>query len=421
LKNKKRKIKSTFPSGNIVRRITILEMSSKIMKAVEMEVNKRLEWYLLAFIRHNYEHGAKNVDPNFVPPGDEEIESHIKEYMRATPFTLEDKVVEKKRMGRPKKNEKETILADDNALEVSNMCPDVSEQLDHVGEKEKEKVEKAPKEKAVKVPKENVEKAPKEKKEKAVKEKVEKAPKEKKEKVVKEKVEKAPKEKKEKVEKAPKEKKEKAEKAPKEKKEKVKKEKADGEKKRGRPKKTDEQKGEDDSSGDESEVETVEPVETVEQVKEQLAAQLQLVEESIKQAEHVVAEEIQQLQRDKQLHEGQQVQDQAKVASINAASDDVEFEDYLESPKSTNMENIVKFTDKTSGKDLYIDKNTVLENAEDDGQVWYAVKELDTHKEVGRSNLVQFQEYDDDDEDDDEEEEEENDDDEDDDEDDEED
>ena len=193
------------------------EMSSKIMKMIESEVNKKLNDYLFEFIVFNYENGVRDVQ--FVRPEDEEIHKQIATYTTMRPFVFEEKVVgEKKRMGRPKKNEKITIVEGEEDMKVSAENHSETNDVVLAG------VEEIPLE----------EKEKKEEKEEK-KEKPEKAPKEKKEKP-----EKVPKEKKEKPEKAPKEKKEKPEKAPKEKKEK--KEKSDsgdegGAKKRGRPKK----------------------------------------------------------------------------------------------------------------------------------------------------------------------------------------
>jgi len=324
------------------------------MKAVEMEVNKRLEVYLGAFIHHNYENGAKQVQPDFVPPSAEEIQKHIQDYIRLNPFTLEEKVVEKKRMGRPKKNEIETMLSVDNelGLQVTNMRIDESDdESGDVGKKEK------------------VEKAPKVKKEKAEKVKKEKA-----EKVKKEKAEKPPKEPKVKAEKV------KKEKAPKE----------EGEaKKRGRPKKSDEDKKEESTQ------------ESVEEVQEQLKQQLEVLEQSIKDAELAVDAEVEQVLQAQAQQQQQQQQEQA--ASGN--NDEVTFEDYDGSPKQA--EDRVPFTDKTTGKDCYIDKSMKVENEDDDSQVWYAVKEAATGKIIGRSNLLIFQGYAEDSDEDEEEEEEE--------------
>jgi len=343
------------------------------MKAVEMEVNKRLEVYLGAFIHHNYENGAKQVQPDFVPPSAEEIQKHIQDYIRLNPFTLEEKVVEKKRMGRPKKNEIETMLSVDNelGLQVTNMRIDESDdESGDVGKKEK------------------VEKAPKVKKEKAEKVKKEKA-----EKVKKEKAEKPPKEPKVKAEKVKKEKAEKPPKEPKVKAEKVKKEKApkeEGEaKKRGRPKKSDEDKKEESTQ------------ESVEEVQEQLKQQLEVLEQSIKDAELAVDAEVEQVLQAQAQQQQQQQQEQA--ASGN--NDEVTFEDYDGSPKQA--EDRVPFTDKTTGKDCYIDKSMKVENEDDDSQVWYAVKEAATGKIIGRSNLLIFQGYAEDSDEDEEEEEEE--------------
>jgi len=395
-------------------------MMSKIVKAIDVEVNKRLELYLLTFIKYNYENGPEFPEGS-VRPSDEEIEGHISSYMKLNPFSLEEKVVEKKRMGRPKKNEKETVV--NPAVEdemFGNLNGNVSEMKlehpDNVAPVVGKKAPKEKKEKAVKVAKavpkaakeedeevegEKVEKAPKAKKEKVVKEKVVK---EKKEKVVKEKKEKVVKEKKAKVakgvkkgedenpwaieddgvEKTPKEK---VKKAPKAKKEKVVKEGEVGEKKRGRPKKNEEKVPTPTSDEDSEEVAEL----AVELNELCQISQVPIVEESSKQAG------------------GSQQQQHL--------DDEVAFEDYnefeeeeaapVESPKTEAQEHIVKFTDKTSGKDYFIDKQMAIENEEAPQETWYAVKDASTRAVVGRSNLRQMELFDEDDDDDDEEDEEE--------------
>jgi hypothetical protein len=404
-------------------------MMSKIVKAIDVEVNKRLELYLLAFIKYNYENGPEFPEGSD-RPSDEEIEGHISSYMKLNPFSLEEKVVEKKRMGRPKKNEKETVV--NPAVEdemFGNLNGNVSEmKLEHpdnvapvVGKKgpkekkekavkvAKEKVPKAAKEEDEEVEGEKVEKAPKAKKEKVVKEKVvkekvEKAPKEKKEKVVKEKKEKVVKEKKAKVAKAvkndeeenpwaieddgeEKSPKEKVKKAPKAKKEKVVKEGEEGGKKRGRPKKNEvkeEEKVETPTSDEDSEEVAELAVELNELCQ---VSQVPIVEEQSKQA----------------------------GGSQQHLDDEVAFEEYdefeedapVESPKTEVQDHIVKFTDKSSGKDYFIDKQMAIENEEAPQENWYAVKDATTRAVVGRSNLRQMELFDEDDDDEDEEEEEE--------------
>ena len=94
------------------------EMSSKIMKMIESEVNKKLNDYLFEFIVYNYENGVRDVQ--FVRPDDEEIHKQIATYTTMRPFVFEEKVVgEKKRMGRPKKNEKITIVEGEEDMKVS--------------------------------------------------------------------------------------------------------------------------------------------------------------------------------------------------------------------------------------------------------------------------------------------------------------
>jgi hypothetical protein len=401
-------------------------MMSKIVKAIDVEVNKRLSDYLVNFIKYNYENGPQFPEGS-ERPSDEDIEGHISAYMKMNPFSLEEKVVEKKRMGRPKKNEKETIVAVEEDM-FGNVNGKVSElKLEHPNELAA--ITGDVKEAAAKPIK-----APKEKKEKVVKEKVVK---EKKEKVVKEKVEKAPKEKKEKVAKAPKAKavknadeeeekpkkkvaKKKAvkneeeenpyainddgldeevpkKKAPKEKKEKAPKEKkeADGEvKKRGRPKKS-EQKAKSDTEEDTEE-------DSEEEQVTQLAVQLQ---ELCAVAEVPPVKEI--------------VNQNAQQSGQQGEDDEVCMEDYVDfeedaasvktQEKEEANEEFVKFTDRQSGKDYLIDKNMRMKNEEDAEGVWYAVKDAATRKVVGQSNLRQMALFDDDedDEDDDEEEEEE--------------
>ena len=359
-------------------------MMSKIVKAIDVEVNKRLELYLLAFIKYNYENGPEFPEGSN-RPSDEEIVGHISSYMKLNPFSLEEKVVEKKRMGRPKKNEKETVVA--AAVEderFGNLNGNVSElKLEHpdnVAPVVGKKAPKEKKEKAVKVAKEKVPKAAKEQDEEA---EGEKAPKAKKEKVVKEKVEKAPKEKKEKVVK------EKVEKAPKEKKEKVVKEKKAKGKKRGRPKK--------------SEVKQVDKVETP---------------TSDEDSEEVLELGVE-LNELCQISQVPIVEEPAKQAggSQQHLDDEVAFEEYdefeeeeaapVESPKTETQDHIVKFTDKTSGKDYFIDKQMAIENEEAPQENWYAVKDAATRAVVGRSNLRQMELFDEDDDDEEEEEEEE--------------
>jgi hypothetical protein len=139
-------------------------MMSKIVKAIDVEVNKRLEEYLVTFIKYNYENGGGQHE-GFVRPSDEEIASHISAYVKMTPFSLEEKVVDKKRMGRPKKNEKETIVAAEEEM-FGHLADKVSELiLEHPNDI-------APIADAVKPLKEKKEKAPKVPKEKVVKEKV---------------------------------------------------------------------------------------------------------------------------------------------------------------------------------------------------------------------------------------------------------
>jgi len=332
------------------------EMSSKIMKMIESEVNKKLNDYLFEFIVYNYENGVRDVQ--FVRPDDEEIHKQIATYTTMRPFVFEEKVVgEKKRMGRPKKNEKITIVEGEEDMKVSAENHSESNDVVLAGveeiplEEKEKKVEKEEK-------KEKPEKAPKEKKEKVPKEKKEKVPKEKKEKP-----EKVPKEKKEKPEKVPKEKKEKPEKVPKEKKEK--KEKSDsgdegGAKKRGRPKK-DEKK---------------------EEVK---------LEEEIP----VVA-------------------DAAPVQQTEALAEEVKEENYEESDEEEEEEEeeqkpkeVTKFTDKTTGIDYIVDKSKVLEVFPLDGETWYAVINSSNGKLAGRSNLKRVEMYDEDSDDEEEEDEEE--------------
>ena len=386
---------------------------SKIVKAIDVEVNKRLEEYLVTFIKYNYENGT-GQNEGFVRPSDEEIEGHISSYVKMTPFSLEEKVVEKKRMGRPKKNEKETVLAD-KAEMFGNLPTEVSElKLEHPNDI-------APVVDAAKPVKEKKEKVIKEKKEKVVKEKVEKAPKEKKEKVVKEKVEKAPKEKKAKVTNANKKGDEEEEnpwaieddgvaegakkKVVKEKKEKVVKEKVEkapkaakeggegGVKKRGRPKKGDvkveeqvEKANTDDEESEEEEVEN-------------LAVELQeLCVVAIPPAVKTPAQQS-------AKHNGQQDEDDDDLAM-----EDYEEEEEASTPKTDPQEHIVKFTDRASGKDYFIDKQMKVENEDEPDKEWYAVKDAATRQVVGRSNLQKmeiFADDEDDDEDDDEEEEEE--------------
>ena len=377
-------------------------MMSKIMKAIDVEVNKRLELYLVNFIKYNYENGSGQHE-GFVRPSDEEIEGHITSYMKMTPFSLEEKVVEKKRMGRPKKNEKEVIVAEEEMF--GNLTGNVSDmKLEHPDNIIPPVVDHGVKEAA---PKAKKEKVVKEKKEKVVKEKVEKAPKEKKEKVVKEKVEKAPKEKKAKVTKAVKNGEEEnlyainddgvvnspKEKVKKAKKEKVVKEKVESEKKRGRPKKGEEKAKSDTEEDSEEEL-------------GQLAVQLQEL--------CVVAEQPPQQQTPKQSAKEEMFQSaHAQVDDAQVDDDEVAFEEYEEvededeeelavsTPKTEPQDHIVKFTDKNSGIDYFIDKQMVVENEDAaEGETWYAVKHATTRAVVGRSNLRQMELFDEDDEDD---------------------
>jgi len=394
-------------------------MMSKIVKAIDVEVNKRLEEYLVTFIKYNYENGS-GQNEGFVRPSDEEIASHISSYVKMTPFSLEEKVVDKKRMGRPKKNEKETIVAAEEEM-FGNLAAKVSElNLEHPNDiapiADAAKPVKEKKEKAPKVPKEKIEKAPKVPKEKVVKEKVvkekvvkEKVVKEKKEKVVKEKkqkvvkaakneedgeedgeeenpwainddgVDQAPKEKKEKPKKE-KVVKEKKEKVVKEKKEKVVKEGGE-EKKRGRPKKgeepvqqvaQEEEDTEEEDSGDDLPV-------ALNKLSEVASVVIQKQQPSHQDDDEVVMEEYE------------------------------EFEEQEEAttPQTDPQDHLVKFTDKNTGKDYFIDKQMQVDNDEEPDAVWYAVKDAGTRKVVGRSNLRQMELFEEDDEDDEEEEEEE--------------
>ena len=323
------------------------EMSSKIMKMIESEVNKKLNDYLFVFISYNYENGVK--DEHFVRPDEEEIHKQIATYTTMCPFVFEEKVAgEKKRMGRPKKNEKIQIVEgeEDNKVSAENHSEPNDVVLAGVEEiplkEKKEKPEKAPKEKKEKVPKEKKEKVPKEKKEKP---------------------EKVPKEKKEKPEKVPKEKKEKPEKVPKEKKEK--KEKSDsgdegGAKKRGRPKK-DEKK---------EEVKLEEEIPVVAD-----AAPVQQTE--------ALAEEV-------------------KEENYEESDEEEEEEEEEQKPKE-----VTKFTDKTTGIDYIVDKSTVLEVFPLDGETWYAVINSSNGKLAGRSNLKRVEMFDEDSDDEEEEDEEE--------------
>jgi hypothetical protein len=115
------------------------------------------------------------------------------------------------------------------------------------------------------------------------------------------------------------------------------------------------------------------------------------------------------------------VEEPAKQAGVSQQQqqqhldDEVAFEEYdefeedapVESPKTEVQDHIVKFTDKTSGKDYFIDKQMAIENEEAPQENWYAVKDATTRAVVGRSNLRQMELFDEDDDDEDEEEEEE--------------
>jgi len=401
-------------------------MMSKIVKAIDVEVNKRLEEYLVTFIKYNYENGGGQHE-GFVHPSDDEIGSHISAYVKMTPFSLEEKVVEKKRMGRPKKNEKETVVAAEEEMfgnladKVSELKLDNPNDLDPIAGATKpvnEKKEKAPKvpkekkEKAPKVPKEKKEKVVKEKKEKPAKteedgEGEEKKPKEKKARVTKavkkeeeenpwaindDGVEEAPKGKKEKAVKAPKEKKEKAVKAPKEKKEKVAKEGGEGEvKKRGRPKKGEEPVQQQAQQAQQAEEDTEE---------EESGDELPVALNQLNQVASVAIKEEEPKAKQSSQHDDDEV----------AMEDYVDFEEEVSTPKTEPQDHLVKFTDKNSGKDYLIDKQVQVENEEDPDTDWYAVKDATTRQIVGRSNLRQmelFEEDDDEEEDGDEEEEEE--------------
>ena len=78
-------------------------------------MNKALPEYLFSFIQYNYEDCTRR-DQSFVPPSEETIRQHIRQYVMDTPFAFEAKV-EKKRMGRPVKNQKETVVAEDCGLQ----------------------------------------------------------------------------------------------------------------------------------------------------------------------------------------------------------------------------------------------------------------------------------------------------------------
>ena len=348
------------------------KMMSKIIKTVEVEVNKRLEDYLVTFIKYNYDNGPGQGEDGFVRPSDEEIQQHISAYVKMTPFSFEEKVVDKKRMGRPKKNEKETVVAAEE--EIFGKITNVSGlKLEHPNEiapivdvKEATTPVKAAKGKKEKVVKEKVvkEKAPKKTKKGAEMEKLAEG-------AENEKVEKAPKEKKEKV---VKEKKEKAAKVPKNQEEG-----AEGEKKRGRPKKG------------------AVPAPAPE------PAQVEEEEE----------EEVQQLVTVTSPVKSQSVKQSAQQSVI--LDDEVGMEEYLDfedvedakSPKTEPQEHIVKFSDKQSGIDYFIDKQVSIENEDaEDGEQWYAVKDATNRQVVGRSNLIRMELFEEDDEDDEEDEEE---------------
>jgi hypothetical protein len=384
---------------------------SKIVKAIDVEVNKRLTEYLVTFIKYNYENGPQFPEGG-QRPSDEDIEGHISSYITMNPFSLEEKVVEKKRMGRPKKHEKETVVAAEEEM-FGNLIGNVSElKLEYpnnippvVGDDDKEKPGKAPKAKKEKVVKEKVVKEKKEKvvKEKVVKEKKEKVPKEKKEKVVKAKAVKNEEEEEENPyainddgyegEGAKKKVvKEKKEKVVKEKKEKVVKE-GEGEvKKRGRPK-----KGEEKAKSDTEDEEEV----------NQLGIQLTELC-SVAVVPTIKADVPSQSSKEAAIQSGQGVDDEVAFEEY----EDFEEEVAVSSPKTEAQDHIVKFTDKNTGKDYFIDKQMLVENEDAaEGENWYAVKDASSRAVVGRSNLRQmelFEEEDDaDDEDDDEEEEEE--------------
>ena len=141
-------------------------------------MNKSLPEYLFSFIQYNYDDCTRR-DQSFVPPSEETIRQHIRQYVMDTPFAFEAKV-EKKRMGRPVKNQKETVLAEDYGLQsINKVSKDDTEQSnddDSVGEglhlevpKKKEKKEK--KEKKSAEDKEKEAQAKKEAKEKDLEEK----------------------------------------------------------------------------------------------------------------------------------------------------------------------------------------------------------------------------------------------------------
>ena len=121
----------------------------KILKVVEVEVNKRLVEYLTNFIKYNYDEGMKE-NPDFERPSDEIINGNITKYVKEVPFTLEEKVVEKKRMGRPKKTEKETVIVGEAALpggNVSEMHLQNPNDMHVVGDQDEDVEEEMPKNK----------------------------------------------------------------------------------------------------------------------------------------------------------------------------------------------------------------------------------------------------------------------------------
>ena len=349
------------------------KMSSRIVKSIESEVNKILPEYLFRFILHNYEEGCKGEDGEpFARPSDEEIKAKIGEYHRGVPFVFEEvKSNEKKRMGRPPKNQKETIVAEDGleaVIQVSNIDTEPSNVVQSVGEEPAPKAKKVSKEEkekeaqakkfqrevelqAKKEAKEKEAQEKKEAKEKEAQEKKEAKEKEAQAKKDAKKAEKVPKEKvvKEKVvkEKVPKEKKEKA---PKEKKEKVVKEEGEGEvKKRGRPKK--------------SEVATTASQQEIEEVKAVMKIAIQSANEALEGT-------------GVQMKEPKEKKDKKSKKSVEKAA-----------VQEAEMD---KITDNKTGLEYFIDKTMKVERKDKEDE-WYVIKDITTKDVVGRSNLIEVE------------------------------
>ena len=448
MKNKKNKKEWYIPKW--IQSYRFKMSSSKIVKVIEAEVNKRLVEYLTNFINYNYEKGEQS-HPDFVRPSDEVINANITEFVKERPFSLEEKVVEKKRMGRPKKIEKETVVVAEAPLganKVSEIHQQNANDLHLIGEQDEDEEEQMPKNK-----KEKAMKAAKEVKPPA-KEKKEKAPAK----------EKAPEdgEVKKRRGRPPKN----AVKAEDEKEKKPVPKKAAAKKgKKQQEEDEDQQQQQEEEEDEDSEeqqlqlqgLQQLQELQLLQKAAEEAAAAKKAEEEAAaakkeaeaaaaakKEAEEAAAakkaaaaakkaeaaakkEKEEKAAAKKAKAEAAKKPEVAEVLTNHEEDDfevafenmkdeegvsgEEEVEEYVKSSSNSPVpvqkpavtEDIVNFTNKQSGLDYFIDKGQQLES-EDEG-VWYAVKNSTTRKLIGRSNLKRVELFDDSDDDEEDEEE----------------